>query len=117
MTTNRSKEENSGGSSMKSEMSRGQRLWSILRDRRDKEPASLERAKLLTASYKETEGLPIPIRRAKAFEKIVTEIPIYIDEGQLLVGDWGSRPMAAEWHPEYAVEWVIKEFETWRDFT
>lgn len=94
------------------EMTRGQRLWSMLRDRRDTEPVSLERAKLLTASYKETEGLPIPIRRAKAFEKIVTEIPIYIDEGQLLVGDSGSRPMAPEWHPEYCVDWVAKGFQS-----
>jgi len=91
------------------EMTRGQKLWERIRDRRDKEPASMERAKLLTASFKETEGLPVPIRRAKAFEKIVTEIPIYIDEGQLLVGDYGSRPMAAEWLPEYYVDWVITE--------
>jgi pyruvate formate-lyase/glycerol dehydratase family glycyl radical enzyme len=97
--------------SEKSEMTRGQRLWAMLRDSRDTEPVSMERAKLLTASYKETEGLPIPIRRAKAFEKIVTGIPIYIDEGQLLVGDSGSRPMAPEWHPEYCVDWVVREFQ------
>jgi pyruvate-formate lyase len=83
--------------SAQSEMTRGQRLWAMLRDKRDTEPVSMERAKLLTASYKETEGLPVPIRRAKAFEKIVTGIPIYIDEGQLLVGDSSSRPMAPEW--------------------
>ena len=105
-------EVSSKANSTRPEMTRGQKLWAMLRDKRDKEPVSLERAKLLTASYKETEGLPTPIRRAKAFEKIVTEIPIYIDEGQLLVGDFGSRPMAAEWRPEYAVEWVIKEFES-----
>ena len=93
------------------EVTRGQRLWSVLRDRRDTEPLSLERAKLLTASYKGTEGLPVPIRRAMAFEKIVAEIPIYIDEGQLLVGDSGSRPMAPEWYPEYCVDWVAKGFQ------
>ena len=70
------------------ELTRGQKLWLVLRARRDTEPASLERARLLTASYKETEGLPIPVRRAKALEKIVTEIPIYIDDGQLLAGDF-----------------------------
>jgi formate C-acetyltransferase len=65
----------------------------------------------VTASYQETEGLPIPIRRARAFEKIVSEIPIYIDEGQLLAGDYGSRPMVIEWFPEYIVGWVLKELE------
>ena len=100
-------------SEVQPEMTRGQRLWSRLRDLRDTAPASLERAKLVTASYKETEGLPMQIRRAKAFEKIVTEIPIYIDDDQLLVGDWGSRPMSAEWLPEGAgVTWVLKEFES-----
>ena len=89
---------------------RGQRLWSRLLERRQ-EPLSLERAKLVTASYQETEGLPVPIRRARAFEKIVTEIPIYIDDDQLLAGDYGSRPMAIEWFPEYIVGWILKEIE------
>ena len=93
-------------------MTRGQRLWSIVRERRDTAPASMCRAKLLTNSYKETEGLPTPIRRAKALEKIVTEIPIYIDEGQLLVGDWGTSPMSAEWHPEFSVNWVAQEYQS-----
>ena len=86
---------------------RGQKLWRVLRDRRDTEPVSLERAKLVTASFKETEGLLYPIRRARAFEKIVTGIPIYIDDDQLLAGDFASRPMAAEWFPEFTVEWVM----------
>ena len=90
---------------------RGQRLWRELLERWGEEPISLERAKLVTASYKETQGLPLPIRRAKAFEKIVTEIPIYIDDDQLLAGDFASRKMAAEWHPELTVDWVFKELE------
>ena len=77
---------------------------------------SLARARLVTASYKETEGLPVPIRRAKAFEKIVTEIPIYIDEEQLLVGDFAARPMWAEWYPEYGISWVLKEMESGEEF-
>jgi len=90
---------------------RGQRLWEILRDKRDGGKLSLERARLVTASYKETEGLPVPIRRAKAFEKIVTEIPIYIDDEQLLVGDFAAKSMWAEWYPETAVDWVLRDIE------
>ena len=81
------------------ELTRGQRLWQEVRDARDT-TISLWRAKLLTASFRETEGLPQQIRQAKAFEKIVTQIPIYIDDEQLLVGDFGAWPSAAEWHPE-----------------
>jgi pyruvate formate-lyase/glycerol dehydratase family glycyl radical enzyme len=94
------------------ELTRGQELWLKLVSRRRTEPISLERAKLLTASWKETEGLPIPIRRARAFEKIATEIPIFIDDDQLLAGNYGSRPMAAEWRCEVTVEWVLKRFES-----
>jgi pyruvate formate-lyase/glycerol dehydratase family glycyl radical enzyme len=90
---------------------RGQKLWRVLRARRDTEPVSLERARLLTSSFKETEGLPLPLRRAWAFEKIVTEIPIYIDDDQLLVGDYGSTPMAPEFFPEFTVEWVSDAIE------
>ena len=93
------------------ELTRGQRLWLELVQRRRTEPISLERAKLVTASWKETEGLPIPIRRAKAFEKVMAEIPIFIHEEQLLAGNYGSRPMAAEWRCETTVEWVLKRFE------
>ncbi|MFC2007225.1 glycyl radical protein [Chloroflexota bacterium] len=91
---------------------RGQRLWARQRDELDKGELSLERARLLTASYKETEGLPVTIRRAKAFEKIVTGIPIYIEEEQLLAGDFASKPMWAEWYPELAVSYVKDEIDT-----
>src|SRR4030043_284761 len=97
-----------GNGSMKaseSSLTRGQRIWNRLRDKRDAGMLSLGRARLVTASYKETEGLPVPIRRAKAFEKIVTEMPLYIDEEQLLAGDFAARPMWAEWYPEYGVDW------------
>jgi pyruvate formate-lyase/glycerol dehydratase family glycyl radical enzyme len=92
-------------------LTRGQRLWNRLLEVRGTAPVSQERAKLLTASWKETEGLPIPIRRARAFEKIVTEIPIFIDDEQLLAGNYGAWPMAVEWRPELTVEWLLERFE------
>jgi len=91
---------------------RGQRIWSRVRDNRYTAKLSLARARSVTASYKETEGLPVPIRRAKAFEKIVTEIPIYIDDEQLLVGDFAAKSMWAEWYPETAVDWVLEDLKT-----
>ncbi len=94
------------------ELTRGQRLWRVMRAVRDTGRLSLERARLLTASYKETGGLPVPIRRAKAFEKILTEIPIHIDDEQLLVGDFAAEPMGAEWYPELSVSWVLGELES-----
>jgi len=74
-------------------VTRGQRLLRQLLEDRNNSRISLWRARLLTASWKETEGLPTPIRRAKALEKIVTEIPLYIEDGQLLVGDFAAKPV------------------------
>jgi len=108
--------EDSMGAFGEPELTRGQRIWNGLREKRDAGMLSLERARLLTASYNETEGLPVSIRRAKAFEKILTEIPIYIDDEQLLVGDFAARPMWAEWYPEFAVSWVLEEMESGEDF-
>jgi len=87
-------------------MTRGQRIWAATRERRDTEPVSVERARLVTESFQETEGLPLCTRRAKAFEKIMKEFPIYIEDEQLLVGDFSTRPMAPEWFPELTTGWI-----------
>lgn len=100
------------GAIEKYELSRAQSIWANLMIARQKAGVSLERARLLTASWKETDGLPVPIRRAKAFEKIVAEIPIYIDDDQLLVGDFSSKPMWAEWYPEFSSAWVLKDIDS-----
>ena len=65
--------------SIELKLTRGQKLMQAAREMRDQGRLSLWRARLITASYKETDGLPMPIRRAKAFEKILTEIPIFIE--------------------------------------
>ena len=50
------------------------------------------RAKLITESYKETEGEPIITRRAKAFAHILRNIPIIIREDELIVGSTTIAP-------------------------
>ena len=91
-------------------LTRGQRLWRKACETRPVK-FSLERVKLLTASYKETEGLPTPIRRAKAFEKILNELPIFIPDEQLLVGDFVSSPSAQEWYAEHHAEDILRQIE------
>jgi formate C-acetyltransferase len=41
---------------------------------------------LFTQSWKETEGLPVDIRWAKAFARRLTECPLLIRKGELIVG-------------------------------
>lgn len=62
------------------------------------EPA---RAVLLTESYKETEGEPIIMRRAKAFAHILANIPITIRDEELIVGSSTLAPGAARPFPNF----------------
>jgi formate C-acetyltransferase len=47
----------------------------------------LQRSRLLTASYKETEGEPMVIRRAKALDRILTGMDLYIQDWERIVGN------------------------------
>ena len=71
-----------------------------------------ERAVLITESYKETEGQPTIIRRAKAVEKIFNELPITIRDNELVVGSITINPRCREICPEFSYDWVEKEFHT-----
>lgn len=70
------------------------------------------RAVLITESYKETEGLPIILRRAKAFEHILKNIPIIIRDEELIVGSSTIAPRGCQTFPEYSYEWLEAEFDT-----
>jgi formate C-acetyltransferase len=47
----------------------------------------LQRSQLLTESYRETEGEPIVIRRAKALGRILTRMDLYIQDWERIVGN------------------------------
>ncbi|MCM1065650.1 MAG: glycyl radical protein [Eubacterium sp.] len=70
------------------------------------------RARLITESYKETEALPIVMRRAKAFEHILDNIPIIIRENELIVGSTTIAPRGCQTYPEFSYKWLEAEFET-----
>ena len=81
----------------------------LIRDAIRIEPGlCLERAKLYTASYKETDGLPAAFRRAKALEKIMTERSAIVNEGELIVGNPTSKRVAAPILPEVAWKWYTE---------
>ncbi|WP_243343544.1 glycyl radical protein [Anaerococcus sp. AGMB09787] len=71
-----------------------------------------DRAEIVTESYKETEGLPIILRRAKAVEKIFNEIPVTIRDDELIVGSLTIAPRSTGLCPEFSYEWVENEFDT-----
>ena len=70
------------------------------------------RARLVTESYKETEGEPIITRRAKAFAHILRNIPIIIRDDELIVGSSTIAPRGCQTFPEFSYEWLEAELDT-----
>jgi formate C-acetyltransferase len=70
-----------------------------------------ERAVLITESYKETEGQPMAIRRAKALEKILSGMSIFIQDDEIIVGNQCSMPRSAPIYPEFSCKWVEEELD------
>jgi formate C-acetyltransferase len=71
-----------------------------------------ERSVLVTESFKSTEALPPVMRQALAFEKVLSEMPIWIQEGELIVSNIASRPRGAFLFPEYDCSWIEPELDT-----
>jgi pyruvate formate-lyase/glycerol dehydratase family glycyl radical enzyme len=55
-----------------------------------------EKGRLLTESYKETDRQPEVIRNAKALANVLDHVPIFIQEGELIVGNAASKPGGLE---------------------
>jgi len=71
----------------------------------------IERARIYTRAYRETESLPTVRRRAHALRRTLQEMTIWIGAEELIVGNLASRNRAAPIFPEYAVAWIEKEIE------
>ncbi len=71
-----------------------------------------ERAVLATEAYKETEGMPNVMRRAKLAEKLFNELPVTIRDDELIVGSLTVHPRSCQISPEYSYDWVEAEFDT-----
>ncbi|TES86292.1 glycyl radical protein [Candidatus Aerophobetes bacterium] len=71
----------------------------------------IERARLVTASYQETEGEPMIIRRAKALAKVLREMTIFIQKDQLIVGNQASKLRASPLFPETEAGYLERELD------
>ncbi|HJX03912.1 MAG TPA: pyruvate formate lyase family protein, partial [Dehalococcoidia bacterium] len=72
----------------------------------------IERGHLMTESYKQTEDKPPLLRRAMALEKILGEMTIRIEEGELLVGAATGKRIAGPLLPEVQWQWYLDEMDT-----
>lgn len=71
----------------------------------------VERARLVTQGYREHEADPVVLRRAKAFAHVLDHMSIYIQDGELIVGNQASAPRAAPIFPEYSTDWIENEID------
>ncbi len=95
------------------EIKKSERIERLKNDLFDHMPEiEADRAVLLTESYKQTEGEPIIVRRAKAFYHILKNIPITIRPGELVVGSATKSARGCQVFPEYSYEWLEEEFDT-----
>ncbi|HEM60779.1 MAG TPA: formate C-acetyltransferase [Chloroflexi bacterium] len=77
-------------------------------------PLSIEKIRLFTESLKQTEGQPQILRRAKALANVLDEIPIFIEEGELIVGNAASKPMGVELDCDVAI-WPQDEIDALKE--
>jgi pyruvate formate-lyase/glycerol dehydratase family glycyl radical enzyme len=71
----------------------------------------LERARLVTRSYRETENEPMLIRRAKALAKVLREMTIFVQRDQLIAGNQAGKLRATPLFPETEAEYLAKEID------
>lgn len=64
-----------------------------------------ERLKFMIESYRETEGSPAVIKRAKLFEKVLKNKTLYVDQN-FFVGSIAATPSGIYPYPEWNVEWM-----------
>jgi len=76
------------------------------------EKISAERAVLITRFYKSDEAreISVPVRRAKAFEYLLKNKKICINEGELIVGERGPAPKETPTYPEISLH-TLKDLE------
>ena len=72
----------------------------------------MDRARLVTRAYRETEGQPWAIRRARAVEMMCGEMPIFIKPGEFIVGDANGAPDEIRWYPETSAWWMPEGITT-----
>jgi formate C-acetyltransferase len=71
----------------------------------------VERARLLTETFRSSLSDPMIMRRGKALKNVLENMTIFIDPGELIVGNQAGRLRAAPIFPEYTVDWIIREID------
>ena len=78
----------------------------------DKFYVDIQRARIVTESYKKSEGYPMVIRRAMAFKDIMENLDCVIQDNELIVGAQnGSSNRSASVFPDSRVDFIRDEID------
>jgi pyruvate formate-lyase/glycerol dehydratase family glycyl radical enzyme len=80
----------------------------------DKYPICCEKARLVTESFQQTEGEPQIVRRTQALANVLRNMPIFIENEELIVGNAASKPMGVEIDYDYGI-WPADEIHWLRE--
>ena len=72
----------------------------------------VNRARIFTESYRQSDGQPWVIRQAKASALLCEKMPIFIKAGELIVGDCNGAPEELRWHPEIDSHYMVDAVTT-----
>ena len=70
-----------------------------------------DRALSVTRSFRETEGQPLAIRRARMIARILADHPIVVQEGEVIVGTKTRKPRGSPVFPEINCAWVERDLD------
>jgi choline trimethylamine-lyase len=89
------------------------RMATLIKGYENSEPhVCIKRAKAVTESNKENIGATPITKKAKAFRKICTTVPVNIFEAELIVGASGTYRRSASVSPEISWKWIEEEIDT-----
>ena len=74
-----------------------------------------DRAVLVTESYCATQGETPVYRKAKALENTLLNMQICIGDDELIIGSYAGRPRGCQVYPEYDMQFVIDELDTFSE--
>lgn len=72
----------------------------------------IERAHWMTEAYKENEDEPVVVRRAKALAKVLENLTVHAEDGELIVGNATSKVRGGNLMPEVDWQWPLNELDT-----
>ena len=68
-----------------------------------------ERCKIFTDSIRRNHAKPIALRRAQGFYDVLSNMTVWVNENELIVGNQAKWPKASPIYPEYSYKWILEE--------